>query len=204
VSDIERGVQGTSVRAGIIKLACDDATVAGPFEIAYRAGARAHRRTGVPISTHTSVADHSGIDQQRLLAEEGVDLTRVIIGHSGDSQNFDYLERLLDRGSYLGMDRFGLDHFADRPLLDTPGRVRVVAELCRRGYADRLVLGHDASCYSAARPIDFQERTWPNWHYRHIPRDVLPMLQEAGVSRAQIDQMTRGNPRAIFARQGAY
>ena len=204
VRDIVEGIQGTLVKAGIVKLACNHPTVEGPFEITFRAGARAHRETGVPISTHTDSLRRSGLDQQRIFAEEGVDLTRVVIGHSGDTQDFDYLERLLDRGSYLGMDRFGLDQVAGQPLLTTPQRVNVIAELCRRGYADRMVLSHDASAFADPRDPAYTELTWPNWRFTHIPREVLPALLEAGVTQAQIDQMARHNPRAIFERQGAY
>jgi phosphotriesterase-related protein len=204
VKDLTEGIQGTGVKAGAIKLACNDPIVAGPFELGFRAGARAHRATGIFISTHTDSLQRSGLDQQRILKEEGVDLSRVVIGHSGDTEDFDYLERLLAAGSYLGLDRFGLDHFAGQPLLDTPGRVRVVAELCRRGYADRLVLGHDCSGYSDPRPEDIREREWPNWHACHISREVLPLLLESGVSQAQIDQMARANPRAIFERAEPY
>ncbi|MFE4996470.1 hypothetical protein ACFRH4_35150 [Streptomyces mirabilis] len=38
---------------------------------------------------------------------EGVDLGAVVIGHSGDTSDPDYLHQLIDNGSYLGMDRFG-------------------------------------------------------------------------------------------------
>ena len=69
-----------------------------------RAGAARGRagtpRTGVPISTHTHAATRRGLDQQRIFAEEGVDLTRVVIGHSGDSTDLDYLEELIGAGSY--------------------------------------------------------------------------------------------------------
>ncbi len=204
VRDINDGVQGTAIKAGIIKVASDAREIGGPLELSFRAAARAHRQTGVPISTHTDSATHAGLDQQRLLAEEGVDLTRVTIGHSGDTEDFDYLERLLDRGSYLGMDRFGLDHIWGQRLLTTEQRVRVVAEMCRRGHAERLVLSHDTNCFSDHREPSVQEQTWPNWHHAHISRDVLPALRDAGVSQRQIDQMTRDNPQAIFRQQGPY
>jgi len=202
--DVEEGIQGTAIKAAIFKLACNDAVVAGPFEVVFRAVARAHRRTGAPISTHTDTSQRSGLDQQRILAEEGVDLTRVIIGHSGDTEDLDYLKRLLDRGSTLGMDRFGMDHFAGRALLTTPQRVAVIAALCRAGYAGQIVLSHDASGYSASRTRAYAREHWPHWDFTHIPRDVVPALREAGVSEAQVEQMTRGNPRRVFERVGAY
>jgi len=60
-----------------------------------RAVAQAHKRTGVPISTHTHAGLRRGLEQQRIFEEEGVDLSRVIIGHSGDSTDIGYLEELI-------------------------------------------------------------------------------------------------------------
>jgi phosphotriesterase-related protein len=202
--DITEGMQGTNVKAAIIKNANDERSVGGLQDLAFRASARAHRATGAPLSTHTNMFEQSGLDQQRIYAEEGVDLTRVIIGHSSDTDDLDYLRRLLDRGSYLGMDRFGLNHFGAQQFLDTPGRVRLIATLCQQGYADRLVLSHDASCWPDGRSIAFQEQSWPDWRYTHVPCDVVPALREAGVADAHIELMTRGNPRAIFEQQSPY
>jgi phosphotriesterase-related protein len=199
VQDIEAGVAGTSSRCGIIKCATDTEGATPPIEKILRASARAHRRTGVPISTHTYAAGEMGSVQQEIFASEGVDLSRVVIGHSGDSEDLAYLKRLMDRGSTIGMDRFGIDR-----ILPTDRRVATIAALCRDGYAGRMVLSHDANCYSDARTLEWTQKNMPNWHYNHIPDAVLPALREAGVSEAQIEQMLRENPRRIFERQGAY
>ena len=135
-----------------------------------------------------------------MFREEGVDLQRVVIGHSGDSTDLDYLIELMDAGSVLGMDRFGID-----AILDFESRVATVASLCERGYADRMVLSHDAACF-----IDFfdpdltatREAIMPNWHYTHIHDDVLPALLAKGVTQAQIDQMLVTNPRRVLSGGG--
>lgn len=202
VHDIEEGIAGTGVRAGVLKCATDAHGMTNGCERVIRACAQAHRRTGVPITTHTDVHNRSGLEQQRVLKEEGVDLGRVVIGHSGDSTDLDYLQQLIDNGSYIGMDRFGIDVY-----LPTDKRVEVIVELCRRGYADRMVLSHDASCWlDWVEPVSDEMRAAmsPNWHYLHISNDVLPMLRERGVSDDQIEQMLVRNPRDYFARQGAY
>ena len=199
VTDIEQGVAGTGIRCGIIKCATDTAGVTPEIEMVLRASARAHRRTGVPISTHTDVTSENGTAQQDVFESEGVDLSRVVIGHSGDSTDLVYLHKLMDRGSYIGMDRFGLDR-----MLPFEKRVATVAALCREGFAGRIVLSHDASCIFDWAPEERIREFAPNWHFRHIVDDVLPALREQGVSQAQIDQMTTGNPRAIFEKQGAY
>jgi phosphotriesterase-related protein len=202
VRDIEEGITGTGVRPGAIKFATDAHGMTPGCERVIRACAQAHRRTGVPITTHTDVHNKSGLDQQRILREEGVDLGRVIIGHSGDSTDLDYLQQLIDNGSYLGMDRFGIDVF-----LPTDKRVDVIVELCKRGYAGRMVLSHDASCWlDWVEPVSdaVRQAMSPNWNYLHISQDVIPMLRERGVSEEQVEQMMVGNPRDIFSVQGGY
>ena len=109
VRDITEGIAGTGVKAAILKCATDEPGVTPGVERVLRAVAQAHRQTGVPISTHTHAATRRGLEQQRIFAEEGVDLSRVVIGHSGDTTDLDYLEELIAQGSYIGMDRFGVD-----------------------------------------------------------------------------------------------
>jgi phosphotriesterase-related protein len=132
--------------------------------------------------------------QQAIFAQEGVDLSRVIIGHSGDSEDLAYLRGLMERGSTIGMDRFGLDNF-----LPTDKRVEVLARLCAEGYAPKMVLSHDANCWTDMLSEDDKRRTRPRWNYNHISDDILPLLRKAGVSEEQIDQMLVRNPQAIFA-----
>ena len=107
VRDIEQGIADTGVKAGILKCATDEPGITPGVERVLRAVAQAHKRTGVPISTHTHAGLRRGLEQQRIFEEEGVDLSRVVIGHSGDSTDVGYLEELIAAGSYLGMDRFG-------------------------------------------------------------------------------------------------
>lgn len=58
--------------------------------------------------THTRLADRGGLVQQDVFEEAGVDLGCVVIGHCGDNTDVDYLERIDERGSFLGLDRFGM------------------------------------------------------------------------------------------------
>ena len=101
--------------------------------------------------------------------------------------------KLADAGSILGMDRFGLDL-----LLPFENRVDTVAELCRRGYADRMALAHDASCFIDWFDHDAKVAALPKWNYRHISEDVLPALRERGVSDADITTMLVDVPRRYF------
>ena len=199
VRDIEHGIADTGVKAAILKCATDEPGVTPGVERVLRAVAQAHRQTGVPISTHTHAATRRGLEQQRIFAEEGVDPSRVVIGHSGDTTDIAYLEELIAEGSYLGMDRFGVDAF-----LGFEDRVNTVATMCERGHADKMVLSHDASCYFDALPEETLPVALPNWHYLHIHDDVIPALKQRGVTDEQLTTMLVDNPRTIFSTRGGY
>ena len=196
--DVQDGIADTGVRAGIIKCATDRKGVTEGVELSLRAAARAHRLTGAPISTHTHARSEQGLAQQRLFTEEGVDLSRVVIGHSGDTTDLGYLQKLMDAGSTTGMDRFGVD-----TLLDFDQRVQVVADLCARGYAGRMVLSHDTACHSTWNSSKVPQLL-PNWHFRHLHDDVLPALRERGVDEQAITTMLVDNPRRILEAHEPY
>jgi phosphotriesterase-related protein len=199
VRDITEGIADTGVKAAILKCATDEPGVTPGVERVLRAVARAHRETGVPISTHTHAGTRRGLEQQRIFAEEGVDLSRVVIGHSGDTTDVGYLEELIAAGSYIGMDRFGID-----VILPFEERVDIVARMCERGHADKMVLSHDAACHNDWLDDDVLAQVTPRWNYLHITHDVIPALKERGVTDEQLHQMLVENPRSIFERQGSY
>lgn len=144
---------------------------------------------------HTNAALRTGLVAQRVLKDEGVDLGAVVMGHSGDSADLDYPHELIDNGSYVGMDRFGLD-----VLLPEDQRVATVATLAEQGLADRMVLSHDAACHIDWFRPGVREQLAPNWHHTHIHEAVLPALRQAGVTDEQIDVMLVDNPRRYFSR----
>lgn len=189
VRELTEGIGTSGVRAGVLKCVTDAPGLTPDVETILRNVARAHLRTGAPISTHTNAQLETGLLQQRVFRQEGVDLARVVIGHCGDTTDLDYLRRVLDAGSTIGMDRCGAGH-----LCSFQDRVKTIAALCELGYAAQLVLSHDANCGT--------DVTYPNdrtySHYRHIADDVLPALREQGVAEEQIDIMLRDNPRRIF------
>jgi phosphotriesterase-related protein len=192
VRDITEGIPGTGVKAAFLKCAIDHQGMTPDVERIMRNVARAHRQTGAPITVHTHPDSKQGLAAHQVLSDEGVDPARVVLGHSGDSQDADHLSELADLGYILGFDRFGIDTGGS-----VEDRVRVAVEMVNRGYADRMVLSHDAACY-----IDWIDPILlpfnPNWHYLHIEQDVLPAMRAQGVTDEQIDQMLVVNPRRYF------
>jgi phosphotriesterase-related protein len=191
--DLTEGISGTGVKAAFLKCAVEHAEMSGDVERALRAVARTAVATGAPVTVHTNAAEHSADVVLDVLRDEHVDLTKVVLGHVGDSTDVDWLASLADTGAILGMDRFGLDVFAP-----TDARVATIVELARRGYADRMVLSHDASCRIDWFGPDAPEviaAGMPNWHYEHISDDVLPALRAGGVTDEQIVVLLVGVPR---------
>jgi phosphotriesterase-related protein len=200
ISDLEDGIAGTGIRAGVIKCAIDREGLARPgVERSLRACAIAHRVTGAHLSTHTVAALRNGLDQQEIFSQEGVDLSRVVIGHCGDTDDLGYLRELLAAGSFLGMDRFGVED-----LLSDERRMDVVAALCVEGHAGRLLLSQDASCWSDRAPMAAVRAARPRWHHRHVVEDIVPGLRERGVTERQIETMFMDNPRSVFGRRSPY
>jgi len=194
VHDITEGIAGTGVKAGMLKCAVDEKGLTPGVEQVLRSVVRAHRQTGTPITIHTHAAGQHGPAILDVLRQEGADLNRVVLGHSGDATNDpDYLEKMVKAGLTLGMDRFGIDHFAT-----FEARSDLVVELCRRGLAERMVLSHDTCCYIdwfAPGSLDDLKQ----WHYLHISQDVLPYLRDHGVTDDEIDTMLVRNPARVLA-----
>jgi phosphotriesterase-related protein len=193
VRDITEGIAGTGVKAAMLKCAIDREGMTPGVARVMRAVAEAHRRTGAPVTMHTHPGTRTGLDVRRLLCdEEGVDPRRVVLGHSGDTADCDHLAELADAGFLLGMDRFGLN-------LDTTfeSRADTVVEMCRRGYAESMVLSHDAACYIDWVDPDLMALL-PQWNYLHLERDVLPYLRERGVTEEHVATMLVDNPRRLL------
>jgi phosphotriesterase-related protein len=193
--DIEEGIQGTDIKAAMLKCAVDHDGLTDHVQRVLRSCCRVHHRTNTPMTVHTHAPTERGNDALKVMAEEGVDPRRVVLAHCGDSADLDYLEKLIESGATLGMDRFGLNI-----LLPFEDRVNTVAELCKRGYADRMILSHDANCFTDWFPPELHEQVTPDWHFLHIDNDVLPALRERGVTEQQIDQMLVHTPRDFFER----
>jgi len=195
VHDIEVGIQGTDVKAAFLKCAADEPGITPNVEKIHRAVARASVRTGAPIMAHSRPASGTGPEQVDLFEEEGVDLAKVQIAHTGDSDDLDYIERLLDRGVWIGMDRFGLEMF-----LPMERRIPTVAALLERGYADRMFLSQDYCATLDWFPVEAMQQMDAaglarGWSMTLLFEEVIPALRERGMTDDQLETMLVSNPR---------
>ena len=198
IREIQQGIEGTGIKAGIIKVANDVGGVTAEGEIILRAAARAQKATGVPISTHTWAPERVGEQQVKIFEEEGVDLGRVYIGHSNDTTDIDYLIGLLERGVWIGLDRFPGGRTAGTP--DWEGRTDTAKKLIDAGFGNRIMLGHDWSVTLtiASKEAQDDRRRYNPDGYLFVTRNVLPRLREMGVTEDTITRIMVDNPRRFF------
>jgi phosphotriesterase-related protein len=196
VREIEVGIEGTGIKAGIIKVANDTEGVTPTAEIVLRAAARAAQQTGVRISTHTYAPGRVGEQQVAVFEDEGFDLNRVYIGHSNDSTDLEYLLGLVKKGVWLGLDRYQ----TSMPIgPDAEGRTQTLAALIKAGVGDRLMVSHDWSVMGVSRTSDPTfSRTYNPDGWLVAKRRVFPRLLELGISQAQIDALNNDNPRRFL------
>jgi phosphotriesterase-related protein len=194
VHEIENGIQETAVKPAFIKCAADEPGVTPNIEKVHRAAARASQQTGKPIMAHSRPASRTGLEQMRIFGEEGVDPAQVQVAHTGDTDDLDYIEQLLETGCWIGMDRYGLDIF-----LPTGQRNETVLTLLERGYADRMFLSQDycstIDWFAPEVQAYLKANEVPDWSMTFLFERVIPELKERGMTEVQLDQMMVQNPK---------
>lgn len=195
VHDIEQGIQGTDIKAAFLKCAADEAGVTDNVEKVHRACARASLRTGRPIMAHSHPGSATGPRQMEVFIEEGVDPEQVQIAHCGDTDDIDYIERVLETGAYVGLDRYGIEMY-----LPIDRRNATVLALLEGGHVEKMHLSMD-SCASldwfseeATAALE-QQGAVRDWNTTLLHDQVIPVLKEGGMTDEQLDTMLVGNTR---------
>jgi phosphotriesterase-related protein len=195
VHDIEQGIQGTDVKAAFIKCAADEPGVTENIEKVHRAAARASVQTGVPIMAHSRPASNTGPRQVEIFLEEGVAPEKIQIAHTGDSDDLDYITGLLDKGVYVGLDRFGLPMF-----LPTEPRIKTALKLLEQGHVERMFLSADFVAALDWFPPEAEEQliaagvVEEDWSMTLLFERIIPALEEGGMTDEQLETMLVANP----------
>ena len=193
VRELREGIDDTGVRAAFLKCAVEEHGLVGDVPKILDAVALAAQETGAPVMVHTNARAATGTLALEELTRRGVEPSRIVVAHAGDSNDLAYLRKIGDTGAMLGLDRFNIPHF--NPDED---RIRTLLALLEEGYGDRIHLSHDAACF-----MDFMVGD-PNFaderpDYLHLSTTILPALREHGVTEEQIDELTIDNPRRFLA-----
>lgn len=195
IHELTKGVGKTDIKAGVIKVASGVGKITDYEYDVLAAAALASVETGAPITTHTDEGT-MGDAQQAFLVEKGVPAHKIVVGHSCATTDHDYHMNILDKGSYLGFDRFGMGVvFPDEQ------RVEALAAVLLKQQEKRIVVSHD--CVFCMRGDVLTERMIEEMGVlmdpTHFHCNIIPQLLERGVTQAQIDTMLCDNPRRYFA-----
>ena len=199
-TEVTKGIEGTDIKAGVIKLASSFNEITPMEEHFFKAAARVQHDTGVVIITHTQQGT-MGVQQADLLIANGASPEKIAIGHMCGSTDIAYHEDVLKRGVYVNLDRFGLQG----ELFHTPTdeqRMDVIKALCDKGYGDKILLGHDSVNVNLGRPLvmtPFMQEALKDSNIRTIGAKVLPGLKARGMSDDAIDALLTANPQRIFS-----
>jgi phosphotriesterase-related protein len=190
VREFEHGVGETGIRPGIIgEIGTDKPWLSPAEERVHRAVARAARRTGMAVTTH-SVLSPVGLAQLQLFEEEGLDPARVVIGHADSYPHLDHYLEMVGRGASVEFDFLGMS-FTPQERVDEPRTIELLLELVSRGHAERILLSHDV-CHNA------QLKHYGGHGYTYIADVFLPRLRSAGLPDTVIDTITVANPRRLL------
>lgn len=188
VRDITEGVDGTGIRAGVIgEIGTELEYISPAQERVFRAAARAQRRTGVAISTHCQRTGRLGMDQVKILLDEGVPPDRIAIGHHGDKRHVDAELELLEQGVYVQFDHVGFNE-----LQPDEQRARNARAVVDAGFVERLLLSQDV-CFPQ------HLRWYGGYGYGYLLTTFVPMLHAAGVTQPQIDTILVANPARLLS-----
>ncbi len=189
VREFDEGIGGTGIRPGIIgEIGTDKPWISAQEERVHRAAARAAKRTGLAISTH-SVLSPIGLAQLAIFVEEGVDPARVVIGHADSYPNLEHWVAILEQGANVELDFLG-QRFAEEEAAE-PRLIEMLVELLERGYADQILLSQDV-CHNR------QLKANGGFGYTYLQQHFLPRLRTAAVGEGEIARMTVENPRRIL------
>jgi len=191
VREATHGVGDTGIRPGIIgEIGTDKPWVSALEERVHRAAARAARRTGLGLTTH-SVLSPVGLEQLRIFEDEGADPSRVVVGHADSYPHLDHYLAIIERGAAIEFDFLGMSFTpAER---HGEGRiVELLCELLSRGHVEHILLSQDV-CH------DSQLQRYGGNGYTYLASAFLPRLRDAGVSEAEIETLTVANPRRLLS-----
>ena len=202
IEEIENGIDGTGIKAGVIKIGIETGRPTALEEMGLRAAVRASKATGIPIRIHTNAAHRAGESDAVILEEDGASPAKVSFDHSDDSGDMDYFLGLVRRGYSLGMDHVHRGLIADfKPSFER--RAECIKLLIDAGFADRIFLSSDSMFEGSLLPEDAR-----NWRENIDPPEgmlfnthkLIPLLESMGVSDEKIRVMTIENPKRFFAR----
>ncbi|WP_214628293.1 phosphotriesterase family protein [Paenibacillus agaridevorans] len=195
VAEIRFGMDGTAVKAGVIGEIGTSAVIHPDERKALLAAALAQQETGLGVHVHTDLWARQGLEVMRILTGEGVPPDKICINHVDVDIHLDYLRALLHAGAIIEFDNFGKEFYADRRhrsvlkglFARDIDRVRTIKLLIDEGFAHQIMISTDVCLKTALRH-------YGGWGFDHMLTNIVPMLEDEGVTADEIEMLMRVNP----------
>jgi phosphotriesterase-related protein len=186
IAEWRDGIEGTGIRPGFIKIGVDPGPLSDIDRKLAVAAAQSHLATGLTIACHTGEGT-AALQVLEAVTGEGTRADALIVVHADAISDGAVRERLARAGAWVELDGVG-----GRP---TAQHVDMVLQIVRRGFADRLLLSHDAGWYEAGKADGAPEKVRP---FTALADQLAPALLEAGLAPEVLRGILEENPARAF------
>ena len=195
VKELTVGVDGTDIKAGYIGEIGISEIFDDKERKVLRASAIAQKKTGVAINVHINPWTTNGIEAMEILLNSGVSPEKICISHIDVENNYDYVKAMLDRGVYVEFDNFGKEYYINREVRNSgyglfvhdTERVTFLKRLIDEGYLKQILLSCDVCLKNLLH-------TYGGWGYDHLLKNIVPMMEDEGITQEQIKTLLVENP----------
>ena len=193
--ELTEGVDGTDIRAGYIGEIGISEIFDEKERKVLRAAALAQKDTGVAINVHINPWTTNGLEAADILLQAGVAPDRICISHIDVENRESYVYALLQKGVYVEFDNFGKEYYIRREVRNSgyglfvhdTDRVAFLKKLIDDGYLSQILL----SCDLCLKNLMHK---YGGWGYDHVLTNIVPMMEEYGITQEQIKTLLVENP----------
>lgn len=197
LDELTEGISGTQIKAGIVKAATDKQGLTNDNIRCLKACGKAAALTNVPIITHSRPpGTRYGLFQLDIFENEGVNLSKVMIGHYRNGDSIAYAREVMDRGAYIAIDQM---NFNEHQIEFNQKRIKELVDL---GYEDKIILSHDAVInYHYDSDARHDMKDYVNYapdSLSYLANKGTKRLLEVGIQQETINKFFYDNPRKLF------
>ncbi len=195
IEEIKNGDAETGIKPGVIGEIGTSEYLDDMERKSLRAAAFANLETHLPIYIHTYPWSRASLEAVDILTKEGVKPEQICVCHLDVEFDVEYLKLVFDKGVYAMFDNFGKEYyftaqdavFSGGPFETDLDRVRMIIRMINENHTDRMMLATDVCLKSLLH-------SFGGWSYDHIFTNIVPMMENEGISKEDVDTIINKNP----------
>jgi len=185
IDEWNKGIDGTGIKPGFIKLSADAGPLTETQRKIMKAGALAHLKTGLTIAVHSGDGN-AAREELEIFIAHGVSPEAFVWVHAQNEKNFEVFKELATAGVWVEFD------YVHTETIDQ--YIGLMKYMKEHKLLHRVLLSHDAGWYNVGESGggDFRGFT-------ALFETLLPRLREEGFAQNEIDQVIKINPGQAFS-----